>query len=263
MLNLTDPLAYLWFDIFAVLSWERFDQFLDEIEFPLSADISLLRPTAREFVTGFATMPTYAYEAGHLIDKAQQLFDQTNAALISKLGDVKANTLYRWGNQLNLDRRLESALWFASEILFQILVRDWQAWETKVLSLSTPTVALLQSLIRNDRAARKELGNLIDAIDNAAHEDHWGKALYSFAGTIWKDERKNETPVYTSDILWGWVRYYRMRSLIRTLRDSLNQEELVALNEIFRSHPNWIKAQSRPSPPYYQPRDLLELIKEV
>jgi len=222
LFNLEYPAAYTWNDIFLVLSWEKFNRYLVQIEFPLPADILIIRQVSREFVLRFYDFRPSIYITESIRDEAQKLFDETQQDLNTKIGEAKTSLLCEWGNRLDIDQQLQYSLHLTVDTIFRV------AGETALTLLQATDQELVHGLLQKYKDESREINVSLDKIDEEASQDDWGKLIYrQYMNPDFADGTQDETSVTPTDHLAAWISFFKARTLLFAIRAALAEEELL------------------------------------
>jgi hypothetical protein len=239
--NLENNLAYTWYDIFIVLSWEKFDPYLSEIQFPLFPDISSIRPIAQNFVRNFYELRGQGYWAGKTSADAMNLSREIYQDLVHKLGETKTNILHEWGNHLQIERRKEYSLQLVVKIINHVL-SDVELNSTTLASLSITKRQLLREYLGIYKEQSRLVGNSLDNLDEEMSQDEWGKSiLLYYQNPKFADRSEDKTQVSPIDRLATWIYYFKGKALLNSIRELLSDEDLKELNDLLKVYPEWLE----------------------
>ncbi len=258
MFELENSGAYHWLTIFAILGSSKAIPYLTEIAFPLTSGTNALEIIAKDFILDFNKLEITAYEHGKPNPRIRSLFAHTYEKLIRELGENVTEQICEWGNQLNIDRRLELSVALYGRLLFR-LAQHSDTLEEQLSLVPNEKQTWLLALIRILRAKLLEVGEALDSIELSLNDEE--KELFSVL-YVELDDAKEKFSVPSYNWLDNMIHFFNWRSLLRAIKNQLSPEELRLLDKWFEAQRIWSKTYSSPEPHFhlYSFLELLELI---
>jgi len=253
--------VYVWHRLFLLLSMERTTAFLLDLEFAPLEHVEVIREVSRDFVRQFCDIELKLFEAYSISSVGKQLYDETYAELVARIGADATAAFCRWGNLLTLDPLLKQRLLSIWVFTLAKLIKDKSGLMAQLpAELQQKALMIKAVILRHERelAGIREALRILETIP----KDEWDQEAYRiYNGSQRADLTDVENIISPLDTLYSHMNSFKIRTAWRQIKLVLNDAE-------FDAFTSWVAGQKYLKPPnrmnqYLKPPNQMSIFDSI